>query len=853
MLEINPNWKAITIAVTGHRDLIQQDISTVHALLKNKILELNTEFADASLEIITGDAEGADVLAIQIVHEINNPEISFTSLKQLVLPEKDPESKEILDDNYYDQQAQYIVDNAQVIITLWDGIFNHKKGGTSEVVRMALESPRDITIHHLICPRDCNLFPVSSLAKDAIDYESKTFNRIPFTISYTWVRHEKIKDNQKSPGEPNAVMKFGKDLVKRQLFWYFIIPVLLTFCTLILGYIGFRQIDSTNGETFGNNFFRAVNLITLNSSVIESSENGQPGILLHFARFTGLFTVVFAFIYALLLALKDVRESLIRLWWRNKDFVLVMGLSKKSVDLIKSLSIENTRIVVLTEQENYVFENELKQLRHLSVVRGSLSSATMLNAVYALKASKIFIMSDDDSKNVRAAQELDIMCKKQADSSIPQIFVHLLNDDYTNFLRPSLNKIQSQTCIFNIYENTVRRLFLHYPPDRFYQSVHSKTIKCFIIGFDEMSKEIVLTLLKQGHYETDKRLEITVYCKEAERAKESFFKQYPTLVTNKQDTPALQLIKAEVWENIQLNFLELPQSESQWLNSEQPLFTNINHTHIINVYAGLNDGIESAAYLNTLLPKLNSIQKETHCNVQVFCYYNFPDKKEEASIENYFNAHAPDIFVKCFGNFLDECSAATIQSMALDELAKLINSFYYYIDPFKEAITKKKPVDKWPFLEGNETEEKWSQCTVNHKISNQQASDHLWTKLRIIHALNQWNFDWNNFSLTENELKLLGEIEHRRWSAELLLQGLVPFDISTTSVEYKNIVNKWKDRAFKKEKQSQKLHINLVPFDQLIESEFDKDYNQIQAIPYFLRKSLSSAEHRGAEASTYSS
>lgn len=838
MLAPNTNKIILTVAVTGHRDLREQDISRIRTELTNKILEIKANFPKHSIQILTGDADGADALAVQIVNEFNNPEISTIFLKNVVPPEKDKEEKEILNDEYYEKQAQYIVENSQLIIALWDGIYAFKKGGTSEVVRMALESTRKITIHHLVCPRASNPYPVNTLAKDAIDYKTKVFNRIPFTVNFSWCILEVNSDNLKHQKDSNGIKKFLESLFKRQLIWYFITPILLSFITIIFGIYGFEQINSSEKEIFGNTFFRAVNLITLNSSVID--EQIQPGLILHIARFTGLLTIVFTFIYALLLALKDVREGLIRLRWRYTDFILVIGLSKKSLDLIKSLSREKRRIVILTEVENSVFDNEIMQIPRIIIVRGSISSATMLSSVYALSAKKIFIMSDNDSKNVRAAQELDIMSVKDPKNQTPPIFVHLLNDDYTRFLRSSLSSITTQTCIFNIYENTVRRLFLHYPPDRFYQSDQSKTLKCFIIGFDEMGKEILLTLLKQGHYEKDKRMEVTVYCKDSCRCKLAFQKQFPAFFSISNESKELKLIKDEVWNNIALQFVEIPQSENQWLRDDQPLFKDINNTHIINVYTGLTDGIEAASHLNTILPKLNYLVENKGCNTQIFCYYNFPDKKEEGQIENYFNKIAPQIFVKCFGNFLDECSSETIQSMALDELAKLINAYYNAKNQFENAEENNLPVESWPIISEDVINTQWSECNIKNKISNRQASDHLWTKLRIIHSMNQWNYSWENFNLSAAELKILGEIEHRRWSAELLLQGFVPFDIATDTNEYRETVKKWSNKLYKGEMQSIKRHINLVPFGVLLGSESEKDYDQIKAIPYFLLKIIPS-------------
>ena len=506
--------------------------------------------------------------------------------------------------------------------------------------------------------------------------------------------------------------------------------------TINLGTYGFGRIYPND---FGNNFFRAINLITLNTSVITEESSSvnliKPNILLHCARITGLLTVIFTFLYALLLALKDVRENLIRFFWkiRKKQVVIVIGLNEKSYYLIKSISLQKIRIVVLTERENSIYENELKQMPRLIIVRGSLSSATILRSINAMDAEKIFLMSDKETKNVRATQELGILNEQSSAHNIPTIFVHIQNDEYAKFLRMSMNRIKSGIFIFNIYESIVRRLFLHFPPDRFYQTETAGNINVIIIGYDEMGREILLTLLKQGHYQQENQLNINIYCENAISCRDSFNQLYPLFTLNEKDFETLKEIKAVTWKNIRVVFMELPRSDFEWLKDNQPLFKDLKNSNIVNVYATLSDGIRSASYLNTILPKLNIQKKENKCDVQVFCYYNFPDSKEEQRIEEYFNELAPDIFVKCFGNFMRECSYTAIQSMALDVTAKLVNGFYLNSDKFREMIAENKPVKTWPFLNETFLENEWKIISSKDKISSQQAGDHLWVKLRIIH------------------------------------------------------------------------------------------------------------------------
>lgn len=829
------------IGISGHCDINQDDKKNIIPKLEAKIEEIIEKYSNTSLKFIVGEAEGIDDLVKAIIKpKCSKGKIEIEPLGAIAATYEDDTDK-------HTAQAESLVNHSREIIVVWDGIFNYKQGGTSDIVRRALNCNKDIILHHLVCPRESNPFPVNSLATDAIDHKGIEFNRIPFTVSFSWtvkeIKGKSTKGKLPALGGLRDLYGFLVKIFRRQLFWYFMIPIILSIVTIVAGTYGFRQLYCR--EDFANNFFRAVNLITLNASVIDYVQisNGEITNLLKVARITGLFTIISGFVYALLLALKDVREDLIRFVWRSlkRKVVLVIGLNEKSYHLIKSLSNEPGRIVVLTERENSVYDSELKQIPRLIVVHGSISSATMLRSVYAMEADKIFIMSDNETKNVRAAQELGIMCERSPTGTSTRIFVHIRNDEYVKLLRTSLNNmknIKSGLFIFNIYENSVRRLFLHFPPDRFYQSPSSNRIHAIIIGYDEIGKEILLTLLKQGHYQPDKKLEITVYCKEATACRAAFSSLCPLFFANGSDRRALRIIKEDTWRNIQIRFLELPRSDFEWLNDKQPIYCAVGRKDIVNIYTGLTDGIESASYLNTILPKLNILKTKSGCDVQVFCYYNFPDEKEEKRIEDYLNELAPGIFVRCFGNFVRECSADAIQSMALDEMAKLINAFYSFKPKIWKQIRDNR-ADWLQYCPNKDINEKWYGSSSKDKMSSQQAGDHLWTKLRIIRKLKEWNFDNKFPQFKQNDLSVLGEIEHRRWCAELLLQGFVPFEISPGSNEYKKQVKKWKN-PYKEEMQSLRRHISLVPYDQLMDTESKKDHDQIKAIPYFLARILPS-------------
>src|SRR5690606_26260002 len=236
------------------------------------------------------------------------------------------------------------------------------------------------------------------------------------------------------------------------------------------------------------------------------------------------------------------------------------------------------------------------------------------------------------------------------------------------------------------------------------------------------------------------------------------------------------------------------------------------------------DGIDSAYYMSVLLPRLNYLKIARKSDVQAFCYYNFPDKDEEEIVENHLNGLAPGLFVKCFGNFIDECCSAAIHGMAMDTVAQLVHAKY------NGCITElDKPLDSQCI------KSEWEKAGEVDKISSRQAGDHFWTKLRLDNEVLGWAKKHTKESLNTEKQLWLSEVEHRRWCADHLMQGFVPFEVDTGSDKYKTLVKRWRDKPYKERNKKMRYHIDLVPFEGLTPEESGKDKEQIDAIPYYYK------------------
>lgn len=818
----------IYIAVSGHRDLRPEDLPEIKIRVKEKLTQITCNKGLETYRLLSGMASGADHLVAEIAQELGIPTTAvLTSQNQkMELPagmerfilKVGFSSEEV--ENHYEALAEYLLLKAKHVLVLWDGVYNGKRGGTSSVVNRALEGDHELVLHHLVVPRQVNPYPLASLLAKSLAFSREKFHRIPFTVHFSW-----IDLSLPLKKEESFFKKYWKPIARKagsHVFLSFVLPMLLVLSTLSLGTIGFLKI--LPDLDFHNALFMAVNLITFNNSVIEVEE---IPFTLNLARYLGLMTTLSAFTIALYFALGPERRRLKLIFWQRffpHQYILVLGNGEKSFTLVKDLCSCQKKVVVVTTEENQPFTTEIQRLGAVWI-KGSPHSSSLLKKVYHQSASEIYLIDEDDTVNVRTCLELDRISEK---SPIRQKwFAHLQDSRLKTFLHGHLeNPSRDRLHIFDIGENTARRLQLFYPFDRFYQSPKAEQAMVVIIGFGKLGWEIALNALRLGHFPNKKCLKVRIFCQDALAARERFLKVYPVFDTSPKANYLKELIE-DLWEKDTLEFIELPMDDADLLSGNAPLFAEmLQSKNTVSLYVCLENDLNSGAYLSLLLPKLNRYKQQKDCNLQVFCFYKFPDKTEEKNTENRLNQLAPEVPVHCFGNLLDECTAVAIRDRALDALPRQIA--YWYMQGYGNSN-----------LDINQV---WQNSSEQEKESNRHAADHLWVKLRSVWEEIDWKFHPETFEpLLDPETtffheKSLSETEHRRWCAELLLRGFRPLQDEPGFMEaWEEWEDYWYKKGGKKILKAEKLHLDLRPFNALPATEQQKDLDQIRTIPKMLQ------------------
>jgi len=161
------NNTPITLGITGHRDLRQQDRQILRQSVRKIFQNIRQHNPEHPLELLSPLAEGADTLVAQVALEENLRLISplplpqhlykmdfgtqadqqtFTQLlKQaqvinlpLLDTEKNLSTYGKARDQQYVQVGAYIARHSLILLALWDGLPLEKAGGTSQIVKFKL-------------------------------------------------------------------------------------------------------------------------------------------------------------------------------------------------------------------------------------------------------------------------------------------------------------------------------------------------------------------------------------------------------------------------------------------------------------------------------------------------------------------------------------------------------------------------------------------------------------------------------------------------------------------------------------------------------------------------------------------
>ena len=244
-----------------------------------------------------------------------------------------------------------------------------------------------------------------------------------------------------------------------------------------------------------------------------------------------------------------------------------------------------------------------------------------------------------------------------------------------------------------------------------------------------------------------------------------------------------------------------PQSDKllllESIDSEHP------STALLSLAQGMTD-LSAVAII--IASESDSESLEQYLSCQQLGLFEAPQftiyQSDTRGIARLLSKQAPEFF----GLFDEACNAKTIIQEELDALAKEIHGHY-----LSQRLSEDATLGSSPALH------EWEDLNEQYRSMNRRQADHIYAKCRFIGArvVPVTEQAGKPYTFTDDNVEILARIEHRRWMAERFLDG-------------------WQYGATRNDQQ--KLHPDLVLWEELDESTRDYDRRPVLQIPSLLKK-----------------
>ncbi|MGH2279708.1 hypothetical protein ACRCD7_11280 [Aliarcobacter sp. ERUVET-7] len=203
-----------------------------------------------------------------------------------------------------------------------------------------------------------------------------------------------------------------------------------------------------------------------------------------------------------------------------KNHIAIIGLNKYSREIINQIRQEDLNLKIYDNNNANKYIRELENNGEI-IINGELEYTIVNNNCEIINAKEIYIINDSD---VESLNNLALLLDKFNDKNInrkiknkTKIYLQLTNRENKAFFNANgIYKLISnnyEIYIFSINEIIVQNMF----KDKSLVSnikkednKYAENLKVLIVGFNDLSEEILYTILKLGHFDIDSIVEITV-------------------------------------------------------------------------------------------------------------------------------------------------------------------------------------------------------------------------------------------------------------------------------------------------------------------------------------------------------
>jgi voltage-gated potassium channel Kch len=473
---------------------------------------------------------------------------------------------------------------------------------------------------------------------------------------------------------------------------------------------------------------------------------------------------------------------------RLKDHVVVCGLGRKGLELVRQLRRRRERVVVIEIDEG---DESLPTCRELgvTVLTGDARSEQILKKAGLPRANRLLAVCKNDSDNIEVAlQARQVILAGRRDAADPLVcYVHIIDLKLAELFKQhkifSCTRDPFEARIFSFYENAARELLIRHPLEAPQASAADASVHLVIVGFGQMGESVALQAARIGHFASGRRLRITIFDPDAEQRRLNLLARYPQLE---------QVVDLS-FDSRNVEHPSVRQQLSEWAaDSGERLVVAI--------------AIDDDPRALSIALNLPAALRERNVPVYV-------RQSEQRGLATLVDDRVADgsaaANVTSFGSPEVAAGLEQILQERLDVLARAIHERYV-----AQRLASGAQPGSDPALAD------WPQLDAGYRSSNRQQADHIDVKLRAAgcqrlaegEAPPAGSRPFEGF--TPKEIELLSRMEHARWCADRYLGG-------------------W--RLGQPADKFRKISPYLVPYDQLTEEIKQYDREAVLQIPELVK------------------
>jgi|SRR5579863_551156 len=457
------------------------------------------------------------------------------------------------------------------------------------------------------------------------------------------------------------------------------------------------------------------------------------------ARYVGPYVIPFvAVLAAAKVAIdnmrRDVRVALAR--GKRRHFI-VCGLGETGMQIVQNLCDADESVVVVDLKGDSANAAAVERQK-IPVLRGDAAKPAVLRQAGLMRASAVIVCTGKDTVNADIALRIRETATRRRTERLGHLTVLLeLRDEwlFTKLIehdREALGTESVEIRPFNVYENAARLLIRGLSPQPA-RDGHAKPL--LIFGFGRMGRETALHALRAAPVPLGKRPQLVVFDKDAKALGRRFRAANPMVA----DFADMEFIQAdpeseapEAWKTVEAK-----------LDAVKPLAVAVcfpdDHSSLyvaLEVRARLDRRGQFGAPL--------FVRLQQHQRLGAFAAHI-------ERLEQYQDR------LGVFGALEDMLTHDILVGARLDALAAAHHR--YYIEQKGAAAGSNPAAQPWRLL------------PEQYRVSNRRQADHIGVKLAQIGLKLEPAATPSPFKFSDDEIDLLAQLEHRRWTIERQLLG----------------------------------------------------------------------------------